>query len=246
MDFAFSTVLVLLIILPGFVARFFYFTHPFSSGARKIEITTEFFWAFVPGIFIHFIYISLVEFFTKYTINFDYVLYLLIGKEDNNKLNEIAGNIHANIIHILWYIFILLILSCMIGLIFKRLVLILALDLRTEFFRFGNKWYYILSGRLLDMDEYRGGSKDISLIGIDALCNVGGESIIYMGELVNYYLSGDGSLDALLLRYPGKRKLSDDANEGHRDEYYEIPSDYLYLPYKEIININVRYFKVTN
>src|SRR4051812_39806853 len=108
MDFAFSTLLILLIILPGFVARFFYFTYPFSSGARKIELATEFFWAFIPGIFIHFFYIYLLEAFTNYIINFDYVLFLLIGKEDNLKLNEIAQNIHENCINILIYIFILL------------------------------------------------------------------------------------------------------------------------------------------
>jgi len=132
--------------------------------------------------------------------------------------------------------------AALIGFLFKFLVRSLRLDIRIDFFRFSNKWYYILSGEILDMDNYRFGSRDITITGVDVLCNVGSEPIIYVGQLVSYYLNKEGDLDAVLIRYPLRRKLSDD--ESTPEDYYSIPGDFLYIPNKDIINLNVRYFRV--
>lgn len=244
MSFALATVLLFIIIIPGLVARFCYFTFPFSNQARQVDLITEIFWSIVPGFTIQFIYLIIVEHLTKYNVNFPYIGALINGiKEENISLvSAVMNNIHKNIFEIIEYNIILLTVAAIIGFLFKFVVRGFRLDIRFNFFRFNNKWFYILSGEILDIE--RGGitSREITVIGIDILCRVGNENILYIGELANYYLNSTGDLDALLIRYPMRRKFLDDKQEP--DTYYNIPSDYLYIPYRDIVNLNINYFEL--
>jgi hypothetical protein len=91
------------------------------------------------------------------------------------------------------------------------------------------------------MDNSASSSTEITVTVVDVLCKVGNQNIIYIGELVNYYLNKSAELDAILLRYPMRRKLDDDNAE---NPYYSIPSDYLYIPYKDVANLNINYFNL--
>src|SRR5689334_22860020 len=108
MDLALSTVLLFLIISPGLVSRFCYFTHPFSNQARYSEFITEIFWSVIPGLIIHFIFLQSVEFFTKHTISINDVLFLIRGADDNKRLDTIGLNIKNNISNITLYFITLL------------------------------------------------------------------------------------------------------------------------------------------
>lgn len=241
MDLALSTILIFLIIIPGFVSRFCYFTYPFSNQARSSDFLTEVFWSIIPGIAIHFLYILIVERFTSYIIVFDDVLFLISGSDDNARLDTIANNVHLNIGEIFLYYFVLLSISAILGFCIKTIVFKVGLDTKFDFFRYANQWYYILTGRILDIDDIPDDHKDIDLIGVDALCSVGGKNIIYIGELVRFYLSKDGGLESILLRYPIRRYLEDD---GQSNKYYDIPSNYLHIPYKDILNLNIKYISI--
>ncbi len=244
MSFALATVLLFIIIIPGLVARFCYFTFPFSNQARQVDLITEIFWSIVPGFTIQFIYLIIVENITKYYVNFPYTGALINGiKEENISLvSAVMNNIHKNIFEIIEYNIILLIIAALIGFFFKFIVRSLRLDIRFNFFRFNNKWFYILSGEILDIERGGTTSREITVIGIDILCKVGNDNILYIGELANYYLNSTGDLDALLVRYPMRRKFLDDKLE--TDPYYNIPSDYLYIPYRDIVNLNINYFEL--
>lgn len=256
MNLALSTVLIFIIISPGLIARLSYFTYPFSNQARSSDFTKEVFWAVIPGLFIHFIYIGLIEVNTTFFVKFTEITFLLMGKEDNVRLNKVSLNIHENLGYILTYFFFLYVISFFVGFFSKKIVLKYKLD-RWDFFRFTNKWYYLLSGRILDIEPLEGDASNIGMVGIDVLCNVGGSQIIYIGFLNNYYLSGNGDLDGITLKYPVRRPLKPDLAKQSYDtsnnesptngsEYYNIPSDILYIPNKDIININIRYFSVEN
>ena len=244
MSFALATVLLFIIIVPGLVARFCYFTFPFTNQARQIDLVTEIFWSIIPGFAIQFIYIVVVEHFTIFRINFPFIGALINGiKEENIFLvSAVMNNIHEYILEIVVYNITLLAISAFIGYFLKIIVRWLRLDIRYNFFRFNNKWFYILSGEILDIENGEKTSREITVIGVDILCKVGGENILYIGELANYYLNSTGDLDALLIRYPIRRKfLDDDLGEG---SYYNIPSDYLYVPYRDIVNLNINYFEL--
>jgi hypothetical protein len=74
---------------------------------------------------------------------------------------------------------------------------------------------------------------------VNVLTSTGGQQVIYIGELIHFTLSDDGGLDNIVLKDAKRRLLNDDLKE---DRYYEIPGRYLTIPYKTIININIRYF----
>ncbi|MDX1936449.1 MAG: hypothetical protein SFU21_05015 [Flavihumibacter sp.] len=253
MNLALSTVLIFIIVSPGLIARLSYFTFPFSNQARSSDFTKEVFWAIIPGFFIHFIYIGIIETTTKFFLKFSDISFLLLGKEDNYRLNKISLNIHENLGYISSYFVGLFLFSFLIGFLSKKIVLRYRLD-KWSFFRFTNKWYYLLSGRILDVEPLEGDSSNIGIVGIDVLCNVGGNQIIYIGFLNNYYLSGNGDLDAITLKYPVRRPLivnsmqqqSETQQVDNESIYYTIPSDILYIPNKDIVNINIRYFSVEN
>lgn len=61
MSFAFVTILLLLISLPGYVLRRSYFTSKFSIKYIPTNIINELFWSFFPAIFIHGIAILIIE-----------------------------------------------------------------------------------------------------------------------------------------------------------------------------------------
>lgn len=241
MDFAFSTILLFLIIAPGLVARYCYFTHPFANDARSSELISEVFWSIIPGILIQLSFAKFLPSLFGYNIKLTDIGFLLIGKDDNQRLDLIMQNIQNNILPIIVYNLFILCTAASIGILSKEFVRLTKLDKRSEFFRFSNKWFYIMSGEILDTDNSKDSSGDIDLTLVDVLCKVGNENILYMGELVNYYLTKNGDLDSILLRYPMRRKLSEDNQE---DPYYQIPSNFLYIPDRDILNINLRYLQL--
>jgi hypothetical protein len=196
--------------------------------------------------------VSWAEWITSYRVSFPEIGALLIGVKDDNAIliGSIMDDIHNNLWPILMYNLFMIALAALIGFTLKRIVRRFRLDRKFDFFRFNNKWYYLLSGEILDFSTNNLVSDRITVIALDILCKVGNENIIYMGQLAKYYLTSNGDLDAVLIRYPIRRKLEDDdkLDDGARDEtvYYEIPSDYLYVPYRDVINLNINYFDLTN
>jgi hypothetical protein len=247
MSFALSTVLLFLIVVPGLVARFCYFTYPFSNDARAMDLLTEVFWSVVPGFGLQFAWVKLVEGITSWRISFPIIGELLIGIKDDNarEISRIMDNIHSHIWPIVIYQLLLILASGGFGFLLKRIVLKFSLDTKFRFLRFSNKWYYILSGRILDMDDSPSSSMDVTIIGIDLLCKVGNEVIIYTGQLVNYYLNNSGDLDAVIIKYPFRRKFVDDNAPDKQEAYYEIPSDFMYIPYRDVVNVNINYFNLS-
>jgi len=250
MSFAISTVLLFIIVAPGLVARFCYFTFPFANKVRSIDFITEVFWSVIPGFIIQFLGVGLVERFSSFRVSFPIIGALLMGTRDGNdqQMGSIMDNIHHSLFPILLYNLFILAAAAVTGFGLKWVVRRWGWDKRWEFFRFNNKWFYILSGEIIDIENSGHGSENISLTGLDLLCRVGNENIIYVGSLASYYLTRSGDLDAILIRYPFRRKLENDKPDdtgnaaGDNARYYQIPSDYLYIPAKDIINLNIRYY----
>jgi len=115
----------------------------------------------------------------------------------------------------------------------------LKLDRKLKLFRFSNDWHYLLSGEFLDFPEVPDDPEEVSFKLVNVLTNVGAEQMIYIGELIHFTLSDDGGLENIVLKDAKRRFLKDDLLE---NRYYEIPGRYITIPYKTIININIRYF----
>ena len=112
-------------------------------------------------------------------------------------------------------------------------------DRKFRLFRFTNDWHYLLSGEFLDFPEVPDHPEEVSFKLVNALTNVGDKQMIYIGELIHFTLSDEGGLENIVLKDAKRRLLEDDLLE---NRYYEIPGRYITIPYKTIININIRYF----
>lgn len=239
MNLVFGTVLLFLIFSPGIIFRFSYFSRPFSTRAIHSNIIQDIFWSIIPAIFINFLALSFFKHYFKKELDFQILGFLLLPNNDSNLLKTSFENIAKYQNDIIEYIGIVLFISIVLGYSFKELVRFFKLDRKYLFFRFSNKWHYILSGEILDFPDVPDEFSELNFKGIDILCEIGGNEIIYIGELMYYYIDANGELDSILLRYPFRKNLKD-----RRGKYYEIPCRYLIILTKTILNINVRYFNI--
>lgn len=139
----------------------------------------------------------------------------------------------------LYYCTFVIAVSFFAGHLSRKIVRILKLDRKFRLFRFSNDWHYLLSGEFLDFPEVPDNPEEVSFKLVNALTNVGGKQMIYIGELIHFTLSDEGGLENIVLKDAKRRLLEDDLLE---NRYYEIPGRYITIPYKTIININIRYF----
>lgn len=243
MNFIFVTTLIFIILIPGFLFRLSYFSSPFSKRISASNLIADLTWSVIPGVLFHLVATLIVERTTTYTIKYDYIGFLLLTVNDKNTIADVFVNIRTFIPEILFYNLGVLIAAIMLGWLCKSIVRAAKLDRTTRLFRFSNKWHYILTGECLDFPHISDSYNDINFKVVDVLCQVGNESHIYIGELLDWYSDENGNLDSIHLRNPFRRKLSAD-NEPVDKRYYKIPTRYLIIPYKNILNINARYFHV--
>lgn len=246
MNFVFVTVLIFIILIPGFLLRFSYFSPPFSKRYSAANLVSDLTWSIIPSFIIHGIALAVVAKYTSYSINFNYLGYLLLAVNDKASISEVFTNIHAFLPEIFFYNLSILCFAIIAGWAGKSIVRRLKLDRTTRLFRFSNKWHYILTGECLDFPHIKDSFDDINFKMVDVLCQVGNESYIYIGELFDWYSDENGHLESIHIRNPYRRKLNRDGIiPKSESKYYKIPTRYLIIPYKTIININARYFNVT-
>nr|WP_320023515.1 hypothetical protein [uncultured Draconibacterium sp.] len=241
MNVAFVTIFLLFISLPGFALRRSYFASRFSINQFSTNIVNEIFWSFIPALILHVIAIWIVERYSNKEIYFEYIGYLATGGNDKEYINAIFTNIHQHLKEILLYNVVLLFFAFILGTTLRKIVRILNLDVYTRILSFPNKWHYIFTGEYMNRDYGWKYHKNIDFIFVDILMDVGGEAVLYSGKFEEYFLSKvDNGLDRIMIKYPSKKIFSID----NHDEPEDIPSDLLTIPYKNILNLNISYYKL--
>lgn len=144
-----------------------------------------------------------------------------------------------------------LIISGLLGYTARKFVIRFKWDQKFSIFRINNEWYYLLTGKILDKNQ----KDDVEFVQIDALVNTAEGNFIYCGILENFMLSNDGGLDRLYLANVYRRKLKNDIkfqfneqsiiDKKFDDRYYNMPGQFFVLSYKDVINMNISYYKVT-
>lgn len=126
----------------------------------------------------------------------------------------------------------------------------------SRLFSLGNEWYEAFEGDILNISGEGANVSNIDLVYLDVLTNTKESSILYSGILVKYYYKPKSTeLDYLVLQKAVKRDLrkeyrSDKMHiESGKSSFYDakvgetmpIRGDYLIVPMKEVININISY-----
>lgn len=236
MSFAVSTLFLFLFILPGITFKRAYLSSVFSRKLKFSGILDEVFWALFPSIIMHIIsYLLLSGASAIFDFEFDLkrVLSIALLEQENE-----AVYVDIFLAYLLYCTFVMTI-SFFAGHASRKIIRMSKFDRKFKLFRFTNDWHYLLSGEFLDFPEVPDHPEEVSFKLVNALTSVGSQQMIYIGELIHFTLSDEGGLENIVLKDAKRRLLQDDLSE---NRYYEIPGRYITIPYKTIVNINIRYF----
>jgi hypothetical protein len=241
MNIAFTSILIFIILAPGFIYRTAYNSTKLSVRNPNKNILNELSWSIIPALAIHIVIISIIEWRTNYFVDFELLGNLILGVTDDNQVDDSFSKLREYLYPIFFYNLIVFFTSFVAGYLFNKIIRQFKIDRKIRYFRFSNKWHYIFTGECLDFPDVPDDFEEITDKIINVLCKVNGKSILYTGEHFNYYIDSSGDLEAVHLKYPIRRSLDDD-NKPANESYYSIESRYLVIPNSDIININFRYF----
>ncbi|OXG04191.1 hypothetical protein BC749_102878 [Flavobacterium araucananum] len=239
MNIAFTTILLFIILAPGFIARNAYNSSKLSVKDLNRNLVNDLTWSIIPSLALHTLFIAVLHNTSNYYIDFEQLGNLILGVTASNKAESGFKQLGNYKYAIFTYNFILFTTSFFSGYLIREGIRKLNLDRKIRYFRFSNKWHYIFTGECLDFPDVPDHYEEITDKIINVLCKVNGKNVLYTGEYFNYYIDSKGDLEAVHLRNPIRRYLEHD--EDSEEKYYVISSRYLVIPNSDIININFRY-----
>lgn len=232
MNVALSASVLLILSLPGIIARRAYLSFPFAKRYAVTSIADEIALSVIPALLLQLGMMGVVECLTPYRVNLVILGNLFTGSAQATA--AAFANIERRLIPIAIYNLILWSLAVSFAWVLRSAVVKYRLDLRFRPLRFTNEWYYFLTGR-----EWDRSPGDIDLVMVDAFAVVGNETFIYSGRLDSYKLGRDGNLDYICLtstrRWAGPNAFAPVA----------IPGEALVLRYETIANLNISFVKLS-
>ncbi|MEO1253289.1 MAG: hypothetical protein AAFY41_00200 [Bacteroidota bacterium] len=220
MNVAFGTLLILIFLSPGFVCRYAFLKGPYSRKNLQPSLPNEIFWSVIPAFFIQLLAIQFLK-----LVGFQPAikeLYLMVIGDPGVDFKIVNGELGAFLI----YSAALLFLSYFLGASARLIVTHFNIDLKYNILKVNNEWYYLFSGKLAE--------SEVDLIQLDVLVHSNSEkgTTLYSGILEDYFLNKEGGIDRLYMI------------KVYRDTKYEMPGDLFVIFGKDIININLTYFKL--
>ena len=247
MNVALPTLILFIILLPGFI---------FRSGLKRAERTSVDFSPFgrivaeavLWAILLHLAWLTLSHLFLSRQFE-PVILMNLLSSVPANQASA-AQQVGKEFRAIATYCISLLLASYLIPMAVRSAISKFRLDREgaplSTIFRFHDApWYYLLTGADFTEDEQP------DLIFISAIVEVAKDAVLYVGILDDFYFDSEGQLDRLILQKVLRRPLSSDkpidqssAGQGN-ERFYPIDGDNFVLRYSEAITLNVQYVKFT-
>jgi hypothetical protein len=251
MNLAFTTALLLFLLLPGATYRKFYFSEQFSKQFHKSSFIELILAGFLASLILHSVWVCMAS-LLGYPLDF-HVIGMLLMSKDYPK--EAFDNISSNLWCIIIYNSSLILTSAVLGLFSNFLIRKSnwKLDRKFKLFRFQNYWHYVFFGEVFDFPRAEIGLAnnsvaEIELTFIDVLVEIKDKSLVYQGILVDYELTREGSLDCIYLK--GVKRSPLDCLSNHVSERtlhqnsLEIPGHMMVIPYNTVKNVNLTYYGV--
>ncbi len=267
MNFAFSALLIFLLILPGIIFRYSYrkgsWNSPVVFSTLPEDITQGIIWS-IP---IHCIWIHLSQYPFQQKINLKALFIFLTGqnffvskKPDTDYLYQAVKNsiesIDRHPEYILLYFFSIYISAWGLGYLSHEVVRFMRLDIQFKYLRFNNEWYYLFSGQQRAIDrndkdkdndnnQYKKLSKgeikiivdEIDFVQISVLMVVDKEIYEYKGVLNNYFFNDKGELDRLIL---GTVTIINERTQN----IIKKEKGHVIIKYADIQTINIKYCNI--
>ena len=144
MNLVFGSIFLFILISPGLIFRFSYLQGSYAKLNFKVSAVEELFWALVPALFFQVCGVLFVIHVLHIGVRLE-VIYNLITGSNTVDIESVKGSLP----YFLLYLALLIIISVLFGILSRIFIRILKLDHRWQFLRFGNEWYYLLSGEMM-------------------------------------------------------------------------------------------------
>jgi len=229
-----SIFLILVLYIPGyFFKRFYYtgkFTKQFTAGNFTERFVTSLFW----GLVLQCLSFLLANITLKISYN-DVKKPLSSFYEDicNSRVPNCSFD---DIKHAMFYMSITIILAMGLGTLCHKVVRLFRFDIKYPILKFSNYWFYYFRGEvtlLMKENTKRGKllSTEIDIVARDTDTS----TKLYSGLLIDYTTSSvNGELETIAItsaqRWSNTEKL-----------FKPIKGDFLILPYNRILNFNIRF-----
>lgn len=193
-------------------------------------------------------------------IDMGFIAALIINPHGLVALNPISDYVSE----IFLYNLLLTIFAILCGYLLRIAIRHFKLDRKTTFLRFPNRWYYLLSGEILDFKgvkirdhmHSKASSEDIDLIILNVLAIIGGKAIIYTGYYGYHSLFSSGDLENIVLFEADRIELSESLKpKGNTDvagligsnksNAIQIPGKYIVLNCRDVANVNFNYLDIS-
>lgn len=250
MNIALGALILFLLLLPGIVLRIAYLDGPFSKRNIQSSIVDELILSLTPALVLQGGGFLFAEHCLDLDINLEAIYQLIVGSTVKDYRPDFSL-IEGSIIRLVPYTLILSTIAVALGKFFRWFVKLTRFDIRFPSLRFYNEWYYLFSGRIKDFPKYEGSSKGITDYPfLNVVVEYKEGTYIYRGILEHFILSKDG-LDRIYLSNVYRRKLEGDKTPSPKPEtldqdsrYYFIPGEFFVIPFNQIKNLNVEYFRI--
>lgn len=262
MNIALSSLLLILLILPGIIIRYFCRRGFWKSPVSLSSPSNEIFYGIIFSLCLHFLIYRIIC-ITKFNYDFNIILAVMTGTINTTSITYISENIHTHFTIILFYFIIINLLSMILGITLNITVRFLKLDLKFKLFRFNNEWFYILSGEESIISEIQDNKLlqklklsikridtilDTTNVCISAIVDHNSNQYIYWGYVSNFYFNKKGELDRIFLKNTHRRNLNNDKEDNTKTtrppndkRFYKIHGDFVIFKYSDLKTLNVHY-----
>lgn len=248
MNLAFPALLIVVLLLPGFLCRYWY-----RKGSWEYPIHVE---SFPEGVFkgvvaaalLHAVWVAVAQTFGE-TINFYAVLVLLAGAT-GLELQQALAAATGYPVKVFVYFVSLYLAAPLIGWGCHYVVRRFRLDLKLPFLRYDNDWHYVLTGEFLGFPDQRPSRNvEVAFVQVSLVTEIGGDTILVTGSLEEFFFDREGKLDRLVLSNTYRRQIGKDREEGVEQKalaadqrFYKVEGNYFVVPYCEVKNLNVGFW----
>lgn len=237
------------LIIPGSLARRFYYNGEFSkqinlNNSSSINLVYSLF----VGIILSLCFVAIFNSVSDEGINIDSVLNSFdanfVSQQDKSKELGKFDGLSDNILKVyLPFIGGMYFFSAMIGFFLSKFVVFFGWDTRWKFFRFGNNWHYLFSGKILKFKKYTSSNIDHNLkvkyTYLDILVSgKGDETTLYSGLFADYDINPQ---DISKLEKVHLLKAIRYKKDGDETLIRNIPGNLFTIMGHNILNINCTY-----